>query len=122
MTRRVTLKLTGEIPARGKASPACSLGPGAFTRRTAYIVCVRACLEGSLLFSDTSGTTPLDESHTSYRSPHYLLILTTDSSIITNTTHGSKLAPKKEGGLEKGVGVKPYYDHAHAENSIRGSV
>ena len=42
--------------------------------------------------------------------------------IITNATHGSKLAPKKEGGLEKGVGVKPYYDHAHAENSIRGSV
>ena len=42
MTRRVTLKLTGEIPARGEASLACSLGPGAFTRRTAYIVwCVR---------------------------------------------------------------------------------
>ena len=54
MTRRVTLKLTGEIPARGEASLACSLGPGAFTRRTAYIVCVCACLEGSLLFSGRS--------------------------------------------------------------------
>eukprot|EP00964_Phaeocystis_antarctica_P157296 scaffold127420_cov42-Phaeocystis_antarctica.AAC.1 len=57
MTRRVTLKVTDEIPARGEASLACSLGPGAFTRRTAYILCVCACLEGSLLFSDTSGTT-----------------------------------------------------------------
>ena len=54
MTRRVTLKLTGEIPARGEASLACSLGPGAFTRRTAYILCVCACLEGSLLFSGRS--------------------------------------------------------------------
>ena len=38
MTRRVTLKLTGEIPARGEASLACSLGPGAITRQTAYMV------------------------------------------------------------------------------------
>ena len=56
-----------------------TLGPGAFTRQTAYILCVCACLEGSLLFSgrscllvvlysvfeDTSGTTPWDESHPS---------------------------------------------------------
>eukprot|EP00964_Phaeocystis_antarctica_P039602 scaffold22650_cov55-Phaeocystis_antarctica.AAC.3 len=47
MTRLVTLKLTGEMPARGEAS----LGPGAFTRRTAYILRVCACPEGSLLFA-----------------------------------------------------------------------